>query len=133
MLIPVVPTYRTRRGRSRPTRVPPTPPPAGLVVSGVVVQFFDGADGSVRVQFNTTPDDPLVDNPFADAGKWTARYDGVLYGGSFLMLAEYNEWQLNLTAIGGQVGANVIGYSNAPSDISDALGRELAAFSGFAL
>ena len=36
-------------------------------------------------------------------------------------------------ALGAEAGADVLNYANAPSDVSDSLGRFLAAFAGFPL
>jgi hypothetical protein len=40
---------------------------------------------------------------------------------------------LQMNPIGPEAGADELSYSNAPSDISDSLGRFLAAFAGFPL
>ena len=40
---------------------------------------------------------------------------------------------LQMTPVGAEAGADVLRYANAPSDVSDSLGRFLAAFAGFPL
>jgi len=40
---------------------------------------------------------------------------------------------LQLSPAGAEAGPDVLNYANAPSDISDSLGRQLAAFDGFPL
>ena len=40
---------------------------------------------------------------------------------------------VGMTVVGAEAGANVLNYSNAPSDIGDSLGRMLGAFAGFPL
>ena len=88
---------------------------------------------SFTVVFNTTPAQPLEDPAAADPTKWTARYSGGLFEASSLMLVQYDQINVGMTVVGAEAGANVLNYSNAPSDISDALGRMLAAFSGYPL
>jgi hypothetical protein len=53
--------------------------------------------------------------------------DGALSGPKFEAL------YLQLSPIGAEAGPDVLSYANAPSDISDSLGRQLAAFAGFPL
>ena len=97
------------------------------------VDFFDGIDGEVSLAFNATPADPIGDVSGADPLKWTARYGGVAYAGSSMSNLGFNGIAVHFTASGPEAGPNVIGYSNAPSDVGDARGRMLAAFSGMAL
>ena len=40
---------------------------------------------------------------------------------------------VQMTPAGAEAGADVLNYANAPSDVSDSLGRFLAAFDGFPL
>src|SRR5215218_4054525 len=120
-----------RRVRRRPRRTPPTaPPPVALTLVGVEVDFFDGADGEVRLFFNTTAENPLNDVSAALPAKWTARFDGLGYQGVTLTNVGFNRIDLHLQTTGADAGPDVINYGNAPSDVADALGRQLAAFSG---
>lgn len=128
MLIIPPPEYRRRRGL--PRRKPPTGP---LALVAVEVDFFDGADGEVRLFFNTTPDNPVGNVGAAAPGKWTARFGGVAYTGDTLSNGTFNTLVLHLLGGAPQAGPDVIGYSNAPSDIGDARGRQLAAFGDFPL
>jgi hypothetical protein len=99
----------------------------------VALASFDGFNGEVRLVFNTTAEAPLASVDAADPTKWTCRFDGVSYGGSALV--NFNDTTLSVLfgVIGPQAGADVINYANDPSDISDTLGRQLAAFAGFEL
>jgi hypothetical protein len=83
--------------------------------------------------FNTTEENPLSDISAADPAKWNARYAGVRYVGNSLMNYGFNLIYVVMGAPSDDAGANEVNYTNAPSDISDALGRQLPAFSGFPL
>ena len=104
---------------------------AALALVSVEVEQFDGADGFVRLVFNATAGDPLNDASAADPAKWTARYDGVTYEGFALANDTFNTLTLHLLGGPAEAGPDVLNYSNAPSDVSDAQGRQLAAFEGF--
>ncbi len=99
----------------------------------VEIVDVDGADAYLRVIFNTTEANPLADVSAAAAAKWTARYDGVGYQGLSVTNDVFDTLVLHLQATGASAGLDVLNYSNAPSDIADALGRQLAAFAGFRL
>ena len=45
----------------------------------------------------------------------------------------YNSLLLSFGGAGADAGPDVISYGNAPSDVADASGRQLAAFGGFPL
>ena len=124
MLLPPIPQFRRRRGGSAR---------AALALVSVVVESADGADAHLRLVFNTTADNPLGDVSAAVATKWTARYDGVAYEGFALSNDTFNSLLLHLLGDSPEAGPDVLNYSNAPSDVSDALGRQLAAFGGFPL
>jgi hypothetical protein len=133
MIIPAPPlVVRKRRGRPG-KRIPPSPPVVALALVSVEVEQFDGADGFVRLVFDTTAENPLGDVSAAAAAKWTARYDGVTYEGIELANDTFNSLTLHLLGGPPEAGPDVIGYSNAPSDVGDGLGRQLAAFGGFPL
>ena len=83
--------------------------------------------------FNTSAAEPIDDPLTADPGKWTARYQGQTYVGSLIAQVDFEMLYLQLSPAGAEAGADVLGYANAPSDIADSLGRQLAAFSGFPL
>lgn len=128
MLIIPAPEYRRRR--DRPRRRPPV---GALALVAVEVDFFDGADGEVRLFFNTSADNPLADITAAAPVKWTARFGGVAYTGDTLSRVAFNRIDLHLLGGAADAGPDVINYSNAPSDIADAQGRQLAAFEAFPL
>jgi hypothetical protein len=85
----------------------------------------------MNVLFNTTAENPINDPSAADPAKWTARYGGQKYTGVLLAPVIEDQIYLLLDPAGAEAGADVLSYANAPSDISDFLGRFLAAFSGF--
>ena len=87
----------------------------------------------LNVAFNTTAAEPLNDPSGADPAKWTARYQGQKYVGSLIAAVDFETAFLQMTATGAEAGPDVLNYANAPSDISDSLGRQLAAFQGFAI
>jgi hypothetical protein len=112
---------------------PAPPPPVALAVVGAEVLPFVGPELEVNVTFNTSGSDPINDPFAADPNKWTARYLGQKYVGSLIAQVDFETLYLQLSPAGAEVGPDVISYSNAPSDVSDSLGRQLAAFEGFAL
>jgi len=69
----------------------------------------------------------------ADPAKWTARYQGEKYVGALVLNARLDALYMQMTPAGAEAGPDVLSYANAPSDISDSLGRQLAAFQGFPL
>lgn len=82
----------------------------------------------------TTAAQPLLDPAgAADPLKWTARYNGSLFDGVSLALLSFDTIEVAMTVVGAEAGTDVCAYSNAPSDIGDSLGRQLAAFSAFPL
>jgi hypothetical protein len=94
---------------------------------------FDGANGEVRLVFNTTAGNPLASVDAADPSKWTCRFDGVAYTGAALLNFSDTTLSILFGFTGAEAGVDVINYANDPSDISDTLGRQLAAFAGLAL
>ena len=60
-------------------------------------------------------------------------YQGQRYVGAILQNILPDTLYLQMTPTGAEAGADVLNYANAPSDVSDSLGRWLAAFSGFPL
>jgi hypothetical protein len=127
---PVKPRLHRKR---RATVDAAAPPPAALAVVGAVVFGIIGPEIEVNVAFNTTADEPLNDPSAADPSKWTARYQGQMYVGVLVGAVDFETMYLQMTPTGAQAGPDVISYANAPSDIADALGRQLAAFGGFPL
>jgi hypothetical protein len=123
----------TRKRRGGTVNAPPPPPPAGLAVVGVNAVSVIGPELEMNVVFNTTASDPMVDPTAADPTKWTARYQGQKYVGSLIAGGDFDFLYLQLTPIGAEAGPDILNYANAPSDVSDSLGRFLAAFAGFAL
>jgi hypothetical protein len=134
MLTPSIPQFRRRTGRTKTAAPTPTPPPAaGLALSAVLNVTFDGTDATCDLVFNTTVADPLSSVAGADPNKWTARLGGELYLGQEITNVAFDRLHLVLQIVQPEAGPDVINYANAPSDISDALGRGLAAFSDFPL
>ena len=62
-----------------------------------------------------------------------AQNQGQKYVGSILTNVAPDMLYLQMTPSGAEAGADVLNYANAPSDVSDSLGRFLAAFDGFPL
>ena len=131
MLVPVTPKYRRRRrrGKVEAARL------AALTLVTVEALSVIGPDLEMNLVFNTggAGTDVLDDVIGADPTKWTARYQGQKYVGSILQNVAPDTLYLQMTPAGAEAGADVLAYSNAPSDVSDSLGRFLAAFSDFPL
>ena len=129
------PTIIPAKRRVRRKRTPPatTAPPAALAVLGVEAVTFGEDDGQVTVVFNTTAGAPINGVGTADPVKWTARFDDKAFEGAALEKLAFNKVRVSFGVVGPDPGADVINYSNAPSDIADAIGRQLAAFSGLPL
>ena len=108
-------------------------PPAPLAPVSVIDLNFGGDVLNFTVVFNTTPADPLEDPIAAAPAKWTARYSDGLFEADSLILVQYDQINIGMFLVASEAGPNVVNYSNAPSDISDALGRQLGAFSGMPL
>ena len=104
------------------------------MLSAAVVEF-DADIIRVNVVFDTTAAEPLAGVGGAAPAKWTARYQGLGFAGILIALENFDTLQITLssTEAEAEAGADVISYANAPSDISDSLGRFLAAFQGFVL
>jgi len=122
--------HRVRRKR-RADDSSSTPPPLALGLTAVANPVFDGTDGACDLVFNTSAGEPLASVVGADAGKWTVRFDGVLYLGQDLSNVSFDTLHLVLQVVDAEAGADVVNYTNAPSDVSDALARQLGAFAGF--
>ena len=128
MLLPSFPIrFRKRRGRSKAAKATPTPPPAALEIVGIEDLSVVDETLTVTIVFNTTEENPINDVGGADPEKFSARYLNLRYGGITMSKLAYNQLQINMIGPGGDDGGNEIRYTNAPSDISDALGRELPA------
>ena len=128
------PTFIPAKARVRRKRraVRLAAPPA-LTVAGVDgVSIFAG-QLQMNVLFNTTSENPINDPSAADPAKWTARFGGTKYIGVLLAPVVEDSIFVLMDPAGAEAGADVLNYSNAPSDISDTLGRFLAAFSGLPL
>jgi hypothetical protein len=126
--IPNIP-FIPRRKRA-PVESTPTPTP--LQVIGVENVVYDEPLLTFALVFNTTEDAPLVvETP--DPSKWSAVYQG---GGFFcesVAFGGFDRLDLQINGTPGPGGARNVSYSNDPSDISDTLGRQLAAFSDYPL
>ena len=130
---PFIPARPRVRRKRRSSAVPAPPPPAGLSVLSAAVVEFDADILRVDVVFDTTAAEPLAGVGGAAAVKWAARYQGLAFVGIAVTLENFDTLQLTLSLTEPEAGGDVISYANAPSDIADALGRQLAAFSGFPL
>jgi hypothetical protein len=131
LLIPPAP-YRPRRHASRSPKAPALPPLEVLEVSDVT---YDPELGLLylAVVFNTTAQAPLNDPSAASAAKWNARYQGKRYQGLSLSPIDATRQQIEMAPGAADAGPDELNYTNAPSDIADLLGRQLAAFSGLPL
>ena len=124
---------RRRRRRNEAAATPPPPPPAGLALVAVEGLAVIGPELEMNLQFDVAGTDLLNDVSAADPAKWTARYQGQTYVGSILQNIAPDMLYLQMQPAGAEAGTDVLNYANAPSDVSDSLGRQLAAFAGFAL
>ena len=130
MLVPVPPRYRRRRRARRANDATAAPALAVVGVTGLSV-IGPGGEIEMNVVFNTTFADPINDPAAADPTKWSARYQGQKYVGSLIAGVDGETIYLQMTPTGAEAGPDVLSYANAPSDIFDALGRQLAAFDEF--
>jgi hypothetical protein len=126
------PTNKRRRRRKRRASAA-QPTPAALAVVGVNDVSVIGPELEMNVVFNTTASEPLNDPSAADPTKWTARYQGQKYVGSLIGAVDFETLYLQMTPAGAEAGPDVLSYANAPSDVADSLGRQLAAFAGRAI
>jgi hypothetical protein len=122
---------RHRRKRRAVGSPPPPPPPAGLTLLAVDALVVIGPELEMNLVFDVTGADVLNDVSAADPTKWTARYQGEKYVGSILGNVVADTLYLQMTPAGAEAGPDVLSYANAPSDVGDSAGRQLAAFSGF--
>jgi hypothetical protein len=130
MLLPAPPLYpRKRKPKAKaPVRVAPV----GLQVIGVENVSYDEPVLTFTVVFNTTEDAPLVE-AVLDPNKWSGTYQGGGFGGLSADYAGFDRILVSLQGTAGADGASTVSYANDPSDVSDSLGRQLAAFDGFPL
>jgi hypothetical protein len=120
MLVPVSPKHRRRRRLPRETAALTTP---ALALTGIDAFSVIAPDIEMNLLFNVTGADLLADVSAADPAKWTARFAGTRYVGTFLVNVAPDILYLQMSP----AGAEALAYSNAPSDVSDSLGRFLAA------
>jgi hypothetical protein len=125
-LTTIIPAKRRKYGKGRPSPLA-TGPLAVASVSGV---SFNGTSGTLTAVFNVSPPFALADVSAAMPGKWIARYANVRYIAVALAAAGTDGVQLTFTDLNPEAGPNELVYSNAPSDIADTQGRQLAAFGG---
>jgi hypothetical protein len=124
---------RKRRNRDFRPRHNPAPPPAALTLLAVDALADIGAEIEMNLLFDVAAGEVLNDVSAADPTKWTARYQGEKYVGAILLNVAPDTLYLQMPPAGAEAGADVLSYANAPSDVSDSLGRFLAAFSDFPL
>ena len=125
-----------RHRKPRPRReAPPPPPPAPAALTLLAVEDLavigPGGEIEMNLKFDATPAAPLNSVAGADPAKWSARYQGQRYVGILVGDVVFDTIYLQMTPTGAEAGADELSYSNAPSDVSDFLGRFLAALSGF--
>ena len=125
IIIPSTQAHKPRRKKIRPAE---SAGPAPLAVDSVQNVSYDGTQLHMEVVFNTTPEQPLGDISGADPAKWNARWDDTRWTGVSLTLVAYDRIALVLDVGGGEAGGHQLGYTNAPSDVSDTGGRMLPAF-----
>ena len=130
-LPPIIPARAPRRRSRRRSGI--AAPAAALTVQSAAVVELDGDILRVNVVFDTTAAEPLAGVGAAAPVKWTARYDGLGFGGILITLLTVDTLQITLSSTEAEPGPDVLSYANAPSDIADSLGRQLAAFDGFPL
>jgi hypothetical protein len=102
-------------------------PPAGLVVVGVENVVYDEPLLALTLVFDTTVGEPLVADAL-DAAKWSGVWQGGAMAGNSAEVIAFDRVTVLLEGAAGPGGASSVSYSNAPSDVSDTLGRQLAAF-----
>src|SRR4051812_3179752 len=68
-----------------------------------------------------------------DPAKWSAVYQGGGLSGLSADVVAFDRITITAQGAAGPGGASTASYSNAPSDVSDTLGRTLAAFSDLPL
>ena len=106
--------------------------PAALEVIGVEAVGYDEPVLSFTLVFNTTAEEPLVADPL-DPAKWSGAWQG---GGMAPLTAEvvaFDRIAITLQGTAGPAGTSSVSYAAGPSDVSDTLGRQLAAFEEFPL
>ena len=134
MTLPTITPAKPRVRRKREAvaaPAAPTPPVGPLAVVSVQNVSFDGTSGACDVVMNTTAEFPLSDASGADPGKWSAQFEDIRYVGATVETVAFNVLRVTFGSPTPDGGDDVIAYSNAPSDISDAAGRQLAAFEDF--
>jgi hypothetical protein len=119
-----------RRRRRRVVQSPSAP--AGLQVVGVENVGYDEPVLTFTLILNATEEAPLVAGEL-DPAKWSGVYQGGGFGGLTAEIASFDRINLSLQGTAGAGGASNVSYSADPSDVSDTLGRTLAAFVGFPL
>ena len=129
---PILLRVRRRRRRTRGAGGH-VPVPAALSALSAAVVEFDADILRVNVVFDTTAAEPLAGVGGAAPIKWRARYQGLGFEGILITPVTFDTLQVTLSATEPEAGADLISYANAPSDVSDSLGRFLAAFGGFPL
>jgi hypothetical protein len=95
-----------------------------LAIEGV---SYDEPLLSFTAVLDATAGEPLV-AAVLDPAKWTARYGGVRYVGYSAEVTAFDRVAVIVESGPAEAGADEVGYTNAPSDVVDTLGRTLAAF-----
>ncbi len=128
MLLIPPPLYRPRRRIK--SGAASSSPGTSLTVVAVRDVVLDGDSVRMTLVFDTTQAAPLLDVSAAEPAKWNVRYQGIHFMGYSLNRLNYRSIRLTTSEAEASPGANELNYSNAPSDIADTLGRQLAAFTG---
>jgi hypothetical protein len=127
MYSPIYP--RKPRPRRNRRRAAPPAPPVGLTVVSVTAEITGGGiEAAAFPVFNTTAENPLADPSGAAPGKWSLRLDNKRWTCVVIELNDFNSLYLGFGPHVAEVGPDQLSYTNAPSDIADTLGRQLAAF-----
>jgi hypothetical protein len=118
-----IPFIRRRRPRavvSAPTTL--------TVVSATAEQTGGGMEAAVYVVFDCTEENPLGDLSAAAVAKWSVRLSGQRFAGAQIDVVDFQQIYVGFGSPVAEAGVDELSYSNAPSDIADTLGRQLAAF-----
>jgi hypothetical protein len=125
----IIPPAIYRKRRNRKARA--TPGPGPLHVTAIAVLWLNPDDNRLYVgpQLDVSAENPLVGIETASPGKWWARYEGMRFAGISVVQTDVNQIEVEFEYVDDEAGPNVFVYTNDPSDIVDASGRTLAAFS----
>jgi hypothetical protein len=119
------PNHRRKRRSVVSTPLPPT---ALMVVSATAEVTGGGIEAAAFVTFDCTEANPLADVSGASNAKWSLRLDGQRWTAVIIETMDFQQIYIGFGPHVAEAGADELSYTNAPSDIADTLGRQLAAF-----